>query len=89
MILIWQFGDRIKIAKLTYAIIDSSILQAWVFLYTSLYDSEIHQFKIPPTAFSEQTTIAYISAYVVHYTFTNQTPQCILYSYSACINNKH
>ena len=31
VILIWWFGDRIKIAKLTYAIIDPFILQAWIF----------------------------------------------------------
>ena len=36
MILIWRFGDHIKIAKLTYAIINPFILQAWVSLYTVL-----------------------------------------------------
>ena len=34
MILIWQFGDRLKITKLTDAIIDPFILQAWVSLHT-------------------------------------------------------
>ena len=36
VILIWQFGNRVKIAKLTYAIIDPFILQAWVSLCTVL-----------------------------------------------------
>ena len=36
MILIWRFSKRIEITKLTYAIIDPFILQAWVFLYTVL-----------------------------------------------------
>ena len=36
MILIWRFGDRVNIAKLTYTIIDPSILQAWVFLHAVL-----------------------------------------------------
>ena len=36
MILIWRFGDHVKIAKLTYAIIDPFILQAWVSLHTVL-----------------------------------------------------
>ena len=36
MILIWQFGDCVKIAKLTYAIIDPFVLQAWVSLHTVL-----------------------------------------------------
>ena len=28
------FGDRVNFTKLTYAIIDPFILQAWVFLHT-------------------------------------------------------
>ena len=36
VILIWLFDYRVKIAKLTCAIIDPFILQAWVFLYTVL-----------------------------------------------------
>ena len=36
MILIWWVGDRVKITKLTYTIIDSFILQAWVSLHTEL-----------------------------------------------------
>ena len=32
----FNFGDRVKIAKLTYAIIDPFILQAWVSLHTVL-----------------------------------------------------
>ena len=47
-------GYRVKVAILTYAIIDPFILQAWVFL--NLPSNEIRQFKIPPTVFSEQTT---------------------------------
>ena len=34
--LIWQFGDRVEIAKVTYAIIDPFILQAWFSLHTVL-----------------------------------------------------
>ena len=36
VIIIWQFGDCVKIAKLTYAITNQFILQAWVSLYTVL-----------------------------------------------------
>ena len=36
VILIWWFGICIKIAKLTYAIIDPFILQAWISLHTVL-----------------------------------------------------
>ena len=49
VILIWQC---VKIAKLTYTIIDPFILQAWV----SIYSAQNCQFKMPPTAFFEQTT---------------------------------
>ena len=53
MILIWQFGDRIKITKLTYGIIDLCILQAWVSLHTVLKTAN---FKILLTVFFKQTT---------------------------------
>ena len=63
MILIWRFGDRVKIAKLTYAIIDPFILMGF---YT--YSTQNHQFKIPPTAFLNKPPnimFAYYSAYTV------------------------
>ena len=52
MILIWRFGKCIEIAKLTYAIIDPFILQAWVFLHTVLKSAN---FKSHQQQF-EQTT---------------------------------
>ena len=71
MILIWQFGECVKITKLTYAIIDPFILQAWVMGF-SPHRTEIHQFKIPPTAFSEQT-VKYFCLYGIHpYTLIKQ-----------------
>ena len=39
--LIWQLGNLAKITKLTYAIIDSFILQAWVFLHTVMKSANI------------------------------------------------
>ena len=41
MILIWWFSERIKIAKLTYAIIDQFILQVWVSLHTELKSANL------------------------------------------------
>ena len=41
VILICRFGKRIKIAKLTYAIIDPFILQAWVSLHTVLKSTNL------------------------------------------------
>ena len=48
VILIWQFGDHIKIAKLSYAIIDPFILQAWVSLHTVLKTTNLksHQQRL-------------------------------------------
>ena len=66
MILIWLFGDHVKIAKLTYGIIDPFILHASMDF--SPYGNEVRQFKIPPTAFSEKLPnimFANISAYTV------------------------
>ena len=54
MISIWRFGrDRVEIAKLTYAIIDPFILQAWISLYTVLKITNLKSHA--PTAFFEQT----------------------------------
>ena len=53
MILIWRFGNLVKIVKLTYTITDPFILQAWVSLHTVI--NEISQFEILSTAFFEQT----------------------------------
>ena len=41
VILIWRFGDHVKIAKLTYAIIDPFILQAWVSIHTVLKSTNL------------------------------------------------
>ena len=67
MILLWQFGDRINIAKLTYAIINPFILQTWVFLHTCTLMKSAnlkscqHRFLSKPP----NITSAYISAYTV------------------------
>ena len=63
--LIWWFGDHIKIAKLTYAIIDPFLLQAWVFLHTIMTtaNSKSHQqcfLSKPPNIM-----FTYTSAYTV------------------------
>ena len=65
MILIWRFGERIKIAKLTYAIMDPFILQAWVSLHTVLKSANLkscqqHYLSKPPNIM-----FANISAYMV------------------------
>ena len=39
--LIWRFGEHVKIAKLTYAIIDLFVLQAWVSLHTELKSANL------------------------------------------------
>ena len=49
MILIWRVGDRVKIDKLTYAIIETLMLQAWVSLHTVA--TQNRNFKLPSTAF--------------------------------------
>ena len=65
MILIWRFGERVKIAKLTYAIINLFILQAWVSLHTELKSANLksrqQRFlnKLPNIMFAN------ISAYMV------------------------
>ena len=53
MILIWQFGECVKIAKLTYAMHYQSIYT--ISMGFSPYSIEIRQFKILPTALFEQT----------------------------------
>ena len=52
MILIWRFGEWIKIAKLTYAI---HLYEIYTSMGFSPYSTEIRQFKIPPIALFEQT----------------------------------
>ena len=52
MILVWRFGDRVKIAKLTYAIIDPFVLQAWASLHTVLKPTNL---KSRQQHFFEQT----------------------------------
>ena len=69
MILIWRFGERIEITKLTYAIIDPFILQAWVFLHTALKYANLKScqqrcFSKPPNIMS-----ANISAYMVFFMY--------------------
>ena len=66
MILIWQFGERIKIAKLTHTIIDPFTLQAWISLHTVLKSANLksHQQRV----LSEPLNIMFanISAYTVY-----------------------
>ena len=52
VILSWRFSDHIRIAKLTYAIIDPFILQAWVSLHTVLKTTNLksHQQRFEQTA---------------------------------------
>ena len=42
MVLILQFGDPVKITKLTYTIIDPFILQTWVSLHTVLKTAHLN-----------------------------------------------
>ena len=63
----FQFGNGVKIAKLTYAIIDPLILQSMGF---SPYSNKIHKFNIPSTAFSEQTTKYNVRLYFCLYSIT-------------------
>ena len=79
MILIWQFGEHIEIAKLTYAIIDPFILQAWVFLHTVLKSANLkscqqHCLSKPPNIMSTN-----ISAYTVHRVFMCLCTYILLY----------
>ena len=45
VILIWRFGDRVKIVKLTYDIINPFILQAWVSLRTVLKTANLKSYQ--------------------------------------------
>ena len=65
VILIWQFGDCVKIAKLTYAIIDSFILRAWVFIYTVMKSTNLKSRQQRFLSKSSNIMAAYISAYTV------------------------
>ena len=62
------------IAKLTYAIIDPFILQAWVSLHTIL------QFKIPLTAFLSKPP---------NIIFVNDSAYTVIFSSSVIFNNYH
>ena len=65
MILIWQFGERIEIAKLTYAIIDPFILQAWVSLHTVLKSANLKSRQQRCLSKLPNIMSANISAYMV------------------------
>ena len=68
MILIWRVGDHVKVIKLTYAIIDPSILQAWVSLYTvlktaNLKSNQQHFLSKPPNIMFANTIL--LKQYVI------------------------
>ena len=67
MILIWRFGERIEIAKFTYAIIDSFILQAWVFLHTVLKSTNLKSRQQRCLSKPPNIMFANISAYTIYY----------------------
>ena len=65
MILIWRFGERVKIAKLTYAIIDLFILQAWISLHTELKSTNLKSRQQRFLSKPPNIMFANISAYTV------------------------
>ena len=65
MILIWRFGKRIKIIKLTYAIIGPFILQAWVSLHTVQKSANLKSRQQRVLSKLPNIMFAYISAYTV------------------------
>ena len=65
MILIWRFGNCIKIAKLNYTIIDPFILQAWISLHTLLKSASLKSYQQCFLSKQPNIIIAYISAYTV------------------------
>ena len=65
MILIWRFGDRVKISKLTYAIIYPFILQAWVSLHTVLKTANLKSHKQHFLSKPPNTMFTNNSAYIV------------------------
>ena len=80
MILIWRFGECIKIAKLTYAIIDPFIPQAWVSLHTELKSANLKSYQQHFLSKPPNIMLANISAYTVLLTITivnNMPPQLI------------
>ena len=74
--LIWQFDDRVKIAKLTYVIIDPFILQAWVSLHTALKITNLKScqqccLSIPPNImFTNNSAYTVLVQWLVDYTRT-------------------
>ena len=65
MILIWRFGDHMKIAKLSYAIIDPFILQAWVSLHTVLKTANLQSHQQHPLSKTPNIMFTNNSAYMV------------------------
>ena len=65
VILIWRFGDHVKITKLTYAIIDPFILQAWVSLHTVMKSTNLKSCQQHFLSKLPNIVLAYISAYTV------------------------
>ena len=60
-----RFGEHIKIAKLTYAIIDPFILQAWVSLHTLLKSANLKSRQQCCLSKLPNIMFANISAYTV------------------------
>ena len=67
MILIWRFSDRVKIAKLTYAIIDPFIPEAWVSLHTVLKIVNLKSRQQRFLSRPPNITFANNSAYTIYY----------------------
>ena len=65
MILIWRFGEHVKIAKLTYAIIDLFILQTWVSLHTEMKSANLKSRQQRFLSKLPNIMFANISAYTV------------------------
>ena len=78
MILIWRFGECIKIAKLTYAIINPFILQAWVSLHIELKFANLKFRQQRFLSKPPNILFANISAYTVCNCMTYTTEALIL-----------
>ena len=67
MILVWRFGDRIKIVELTYAIIDLFMLQAWAFLHAVMISANLKSRQQCFLSKPPNIMFAYISACILSF----------------------
>ena len=102
-ILIWRFGNHVKIAKLTCNIINPFILQVWVCLrYSYMYMAYVHWWicliwgvKNELTVVTQTLMVCLIATYVHHQACSlqtlgiKQTARLLIPSLQQCIKCSH